>query len=82
LYTAFAVKQQLTTEILLGELSSTQPLSVTRSEDITAIREWAKTSRRPRRLISLYQSNIVVASARSTVRLLEGPLSEAALFLK
>jgi ATP-dependent 26S proteasome regulatory subunit len=43
LYTAFAVKQQLTTEILLGELSSTQPLSVTRSEDITAIREWAKT---------------------------------------
>ena len=43
LYTAFAAKQQLTTEILLGELSSTQPLSVTRSEDITAIREWAKT---------------------------------------
>lgn len=43
LFTAFAAKQQLTTEILLGEISSTQPLSVTRSEDITAIREWAKT---------------------------------------
>ena len=43
LYTAFAVKQQLSTQILLGELSATQPLSVTRSEDIAAIREWART---------------------------------------
>ena len=43
LYTAFAAKQQLSTEILLNELKSTQPLSVTRSEDITAIREWART---------------------------------------
>src|SRR5882757_6439827 len=43
LYTAFAVKQQLSTEILLGELSATQPLSVTRREDIAAIREWART---------------------------------------
>jgi AAA+ superfamily predicted ATPase len=43
LYTAFAEKQQLTTEILIAELKSTQPLSVTRSEEVTAIREWART---------------------------------------
>ena len=42
LYTAFSQKQQLSTEVLLGELRSTQPLSVTRAEEITAIREWAK----------------------------------------
>jgi len=43
MYTAFAQKQQLTTEILLGEIPSTRPLSVTRAEDIEAIRDWAKT---------------------------------------
>jgi SpoVK/Ycf46/Vps4 family AAA+-type ATPase len=43
LYTAFALKQQLTTDILLGEISGTQPLSVTRAADIQAIRDWAKT---------------------------------------
>jgi len=43
LYTAFAAKQQLSTQILLGELSATQPLSVTRREDIAGIREWART---------------------------------------
>ena len=43
LYTAFAQKQQLNTEILLGEIHGTQPLSVTRAEDIQAIRDWAKT---------------------------------------
>ena len=42
LYTAFNQKQQLTTEILLAEIASTQPLSVTRSEEITEIRTWAK----------------------------------------
>jgi ATPase family associated with various cellular activities (AAA) len=42
LYTAFSQKQQLSTEILLSEIRSTQPLSVTRAEEITAIREWAK----------------------------------------
>ncbi len=42
LYTAFGQKQQLTTEILLGEIRGTQPLSVTRAEDVQAIREWAK----------------------------------------
>jgi AAA+ superfamily predicted ATPase len=42
LYTAFAAKQQLTTEVLLAELKSTQPLSVTRAEDIAAIRQWAR----------------------------------------
>jgi len=42
LYTAFSQKQQLSTETLLGEIRSTQPLSVTRAEEITAIRDWAK----------------------------------------
>jgi ATP-dependent 26S proteasome regulatory subunit len=42
LYTAFAQNQQLSTEILLGEIRGTQPLSVTRAEDIQAIRDWAK----------------------------------------
>jgi len=43
LYTAFAQKEQLSTDILLGEIRGTQPLSVTRAEDIQAIRVWAKT---------------------------------------
>jgi hypothetical protein len=43
LYTAFEQKSQLTTEILLGEIRGTQPLSVTRAEDIQLIRDWAKT---------------------------------------
>lgn len=42
LYTAFNRKQQLSTEVLLEEVHGTQPLSVTRAEEITAIREWAK----------------------------------------
>jgi SpoVK/Ycf46/Vps4 family AAA+-type ATPase len=41
LYTSFSQKQQLSTEILLGELRDTQPLSVTRAEDIAALRNWA-----------------------------------------
>jgi len=43
LYTAFNAKQQLTTEILIVEIQSTQPLSVTRAEEVQSIREWAKT---------------------------------------
>jgi SpoVK/Ycf46/Vps4 family AAA+-type ATPase len=43
LFTAFAQEQQLTTEILLAEIHGTQPLSVTRAEDIQAIRDWAKS---------------------------------------
>jgi SpoVK/Ycf46/Vps4 family AAA+-type ATPase len=43
LYTAFAQKQPLGTDILLGEIRGTQPLSVTRAEDIQAIRDWAKS---------------------------------------
>jgi AAA+ superfamily predicted ATPase len=42
LYTAFSQNQQLSTEILIGELKSTQPLSVTRAEEIASIRDWAK----------------------------------------
>lgn len=43
LYTAFSQKQQLSTEILLAEVKSTQPLSVTRAEEVAAIRDWAKS---------------------------------------
>jgi hypothetical protein len=43
LYTAFSKKQPLSTGILLFEIQSTQPLSVTRAEEITAIRKWART---------------------------------------
>lgn len=47
LYTAFAQKQQLTTEVLLSEMRSTQPLSVTRAEEVESIREWARTRAAP-----------------------------------
>jgi hypothetical protein len=43
LYTAFNAKQDLNTEILMAELAGTQPLSVTRAEDVAAIRNWAQT---------------------------------------
>ncbi|HEY6264816.1 MAG TPA: AAA family ATPase [Candidatus Acidoferrum sp.] len=43
LYTAFSAKQQLSTEILIVEIQGTQPLSVTRAEEVQSIREWAKT---------------------------------------
>jgi len=42
LYTAFSQKRTLSTDVLVGEIRGTQPLSVTRAEEITAIREWAK----------------------------------------
>ena len=47
LYTAFAQKQQLTTDILLAEILSTRPLSVTRAEEVESIRQWAKTRAAP-----------------------------------
>ena len=47
LYTAFAQKQQLTTEVLLAEIHATQPLSVTRAEEVESIRQWAKTRAAP-----------------------------------
>jgi len=43
LYTAFSQKQQLSTEILIAEIRATRPLSVTRAEEIGAIRNWAKS---------------------------------------
>ncbi len=47
LYTAFAQKQQLTTEILQAEIRATHPLSVTRAEEVESIRQWAKTRAAP-----------------------------------
>ncbi len=43
LYTAYSGKNQLTTQLLLDALAQTVPLSVTRAEEILALREWAKT---------------------------------------
>jgi ATP-dependent 26S proteasome regulatory subunit len=43
LYGCFAGKNQLTTEAVLQALRSSVPLSTTRSEDVQALREWART---------------------------------------
>src|SRR5580693_7367646 len=43
MYSAFSQKRQLDTEILITEIQSTQPLSVTRAEEVQSIRNWAKT---------------------------------------
>jgi SpoVK/Ycf46/Vps4 family AAA+-type ATPase len=43
MYTAFDRKQDLSNTILLEEIKTTQPLSVTRAEDIQAIRDWARS---------------------------------------
>jgi SpoVK/Ycf46/Vps4 family AAA+-type ATPase len=42
LYTAFSAKKELTTEILLDETKLTRPISITMSERIAWLREWAK----------------------------------------
>jgi AAA+ superfamily predicted ATPase len=42
LYAAFPRREPLTTAILLAEIAATRPLSVTRAENIAALRAWAK----------------------------------------
>ncbi len=42
LYTAFARRAELATEHILEEIKATKPLSVTRAEDVEALREWAR----------------------------------------
>ncbi|HTQ87397.1 MAG TPA: AAA family ATPase [Candidatus Solibacter sp.] len=42
LYAAFSRKASLSTQIIAEELARTVPLSVTRREDIAAIRDWAR----------------------------------------
>lgn len=42
LYTAFSGRKDLTTEILLDEISRTRPLALTMEEKIRSLREWAK----------------------------------------
>jgi SpoVK/Ycf46/Vps4 family AAA+-type ATPase len=42
LYTAFSKQMEVTSAIIAAELSATRPLSVTRAEEITALREWAR----------------------------------------
>jgi len=43
LYAAFAQKKSLTTQSLLNALKVTVPLSITRAEEIQALRDWART---------------------------------------
>jgi SpoVK/Ycf46/Vps4 family AAA+-type ATPase len=42
LYTAFSKGMEVTSAIIAAELSATKPLSVTRAEEIAALREWAR----------------------------------------
>jgi ATPase family protein associated with various cellular activities (AAA)/AAA+ lid domain-containing protein len=42
LYTAFSKGMEVTSAIIAAELSATKPLSVTRAEDVTALRQWAR----------------------------------------
>jgi hypothetical protein len=41
MYSAFARREKLSTEILLTEAVATRPLAVTRAEDIARLRAWA-----------------------------------------
>jgi SpoVK/Ycf46/Vps4 family AAA+-type ATPase len=43
LYSTYSSKQALATETLLDALKATVPLSITRAEEIEALREWART---------------------------------------
>jgi SpoVK/Ycf46/Vps4 family AAA+-type ATPase len=43
LFAAYSAKQQVSTQVLLDALQTTVPLSITRAEEIQALREWAKT---------------------------------------
>ena len=43
LYAAYSERKTLTTQSLLDALARTVPLSTTRSEEISALREWART---------------------------------------
>jgi SpoVK/Ycf46/Vps4 family AAA+-type ATPase len=42
LYTAFSKGMEVTSAIIAAELSATRPLSVTRAEEVTALRDWAR----------------------------------------
>jgi SpoVK/Ycf46/Vps4 family AAA+-type ATPase len=43
LYAAYAEKKTLSTELLTAALAHTVPLSTTRAEEISELREWART---------------------------------------
>jgi SpoVK/Ycf46/Vps4 family AAA+-type ATPase len=43
LYAAYSEKKQVTTQSLIDALAQTVPLSITRAEEIAALREWART---------------------------------------
>jgi SpoVK/Ycf46/Vps4 family AAA+-type ATPase len=43
LYAAYSEKKPLSTQLLLDALTQTVPLSITRAEEIAALRDWART---------------------------------------
>jgi SpoVK/Ycf46/Vps4 family AAA+-type ATPase len=43
LYSSFALKKPVTTEIILQSLRASVPLSTTRAEDVQALRDWARS---------------------------------------
>ena len=43
LYAAYSEKKPLSTQLLIDALTQTVPLSITRAEEIAALREWART---------------------------------------
>lgn len=43
LYSAYSEKKVLSTQLLIDALSQTVPLSTTRAEEVSALREWART---------------------------------------
>ena len=45
LYTAFSKGMEVTSAIIAAELSATRPLSVTRAEEVAALRDWARDRR-------------------------------------
>jgi hypothetical protein len=42
LYTAFSRGVEVSSQIIAEELKATKPLSVTRAESVTALRDWAR----------------------------------------
>ena len=47
LFDAFSRQQDLSTEIIKGAVAETVPLSKTMSEQVTALRDWARQRARP-----------------------------------
>jgi hypothetical protein len=58
MYAAYSEKKPLNTQSLLDALAQTVPLSTTRSEEIGALREWARTRAVPAAAVELSASRV------------------------